>query len=134
MSFPFPLYIRITPPATRLFFCQHLLPLPVQTEVDPAEDITQNELHNQNDHNRSFSRDVCRGVLWLKDLRADDVAHAKRCHCHRIYRHLLTCQKASDERERGGGSGTDLFGVTARVTGVIGIDDRQGATERPSQV
>lgn len=29
---------------------------------------------------------------------------------------------------------TDLFGMTARVTGVIGINDRQGATKRSRQV
>lgn len=88
MSFPFSLDIRITPSATHLFFRQLRLPLLVQTDVDPTEDVAYNELHNQNDHDGSFTRDVFRGVLGLKNLRADDVAHTKDRHRHRVYRHL----------------------------------------------
>lgn len=90
MSVPFPLDIRITPSMKCLCLRQLLLALFVQTDVDPTEGVRHEELHDQEYHDCSLTRDICRGVLRLKNLRADDVAQTEGRHCQRIYRNLLT--------------------------------------------
>ena len=102
------LHIGVRPAVLRLECHQRLLAPRIHPQVDRSNRQRDNETAGEEDKDGDFARDIVGRVLGEEDFRADNVASAEGEEGHRVH--------------------CTLLGVTAGVTGVVGVDSCQGAT------
>lgn len=69
--------VFVSPASPSLLFFQLLQPLLIHANVNPAQQVTDEELDCQKDEDSDLSRDICGCIFWLKDLCTNDIAHSK---------------------------------------------------------
>lgn len=70
--------VFVSPASSSLLLFQLLQPLLIHSNVNPAQQVTDEELDCQKHEDSDLAWDVCGCIFWLKDLCTNDISHSKR--------------------------------------------------------